>query len=196
MHDEVGASLTEIAILSELAQKEMEDKSDTAGSHIRKIADRSREVVDSMSEIIWTINPKNDHLNDLLAYLHQYAMLFLKSTAIRCRFESPETTPDFTLSAEVRRHIFLVVKEALHNVVKHSHATETIVRCGFGEGMIEVSVKDNGRGFALEQISRFGNGVLSMRKRIEDIGGTFTIDSHQGGGTKVCISVPIAVSKA
>ena len=195
MHDEVGASLTEIAILSELAQKEMGDKSETAGAHIRKIADRSREVVDSMSEIIWTINPKNDHLNDLLAYLHQYAMLFLKSTAIRCRFESPETTPDFTLSAEVRRHIFLVVKEALHNVVKHSYATETIVRCGFGEELMEVSVEDNGRGFALEQISRFGNGVLSMRKRIEDIGGTFTIDSHQGGGTKVCISVPIAVAK-
>ena len=153
-------------------------------------------MVDSISEIIWTINPKNDHLNDLVAYLHHYATLFLKSTAIRCRFESPESVPDFSLSAEVRRHIFLVVKEALHNVVKHSHATETTVSCGFGEGRMEVSVEDNGKGFPLEQISRFGNGVLNMRKRIETIGGTFTIDSHQGGGTKVCISVPIAVSKA
>jgi ligand-binding sensor domain-containing protein/signal transduction histidine kinase len=195
MHDEVGASLTEIAILSELARKEMGDKSDLASSHIRKIADRSREVVDSISEIIWTINPKNDHLHDLVAYLHHYAMLFLKSTAIRCRFESPETVPDFSLSAETRRHIFLVVKEALHNVVKHSEATETTVRCGFGDGMMEVSVEDNGKGFLLHQNSRFGNGVLNMRKRIENIGGTFSLDSHLGHGTKVCISVPIAVSK-
>jgi signal transduction histidine kinase/ligand-binding sensor domain-containing protein len=194
MHDEVGASLTEIAILSELARKEMGDKSDIAGLHIRKIADRSREVVDSMSEIIWTINPKNDHLNDLIAYLHHYAVQYLKSTAIRCRFESPETVPDFSLSAEVRRHIFLVVKEALHNVVKHSDATETTVRCSFGEGTMEVSVEDDGKGFPLEQISRIGNGVLNMRKRIENIGGTFAIDSQQGGGTKVCISVPIVVS--
>jgi signal transduction histidine kinase len=100
------------------------------------------------------------------------------------------------LSAEVRRHIFLVVKEALHNVVKHSNATETSVSCDFGEGIMKVSVEDNGTGFPLEQMSRFGNGVLNMRKRIETIGGTFTIDSHPGGGTKVSISVPIAVSKA
>jgi signal transduction histidine kinase/ligand-binding sensor domain-containing protein len=193
MHDEVGASLTEIAILSELAQKEMGGESDIAGSHIRKIADRSREVVDSISEIIWTINPKNDHLNDLIAYLHHYAVQFLKSTAIRCRFESPETVEDFSLSAEVRRHIFLVVKEALHNVVKHSGATETTVRCGLSGGTMEVSVEDNGKGFPVDQISRFGNGVPGMRKRIENIGGTFTLDSHRGGGTRVCISVPVAV---
>jgi signal transduction histidine kinase len=193
MHDEVGASLTEIAILSELAQKEMGGESDVAGSHIRKIADRSREVVDSISEIIWTINPKNDHLDDLVAYLHHYAMQFLKSTAIRCRFESPEAIADFSLSAEVRRHIFLVVKEALHNVVKHSGATETTVRCGLRGGIVEVSVEDNGMGFPIDQISRFGNGVPGMRKRIENIGGTFTLDSHRGGGTRVCISVPVAV---
>jgi signal transduction histidine kinase len=150
--------------------------------------------VDSISEIIWTINPKNDHLNDLVAYLHHYAVEYLKSTAIRCRFDSPETVPDFSLSAEVRRHVFLVVKEALHNVVKHSDATETTVRCGFGEGMMKFSVEDNGRGFPSDQISRFGNGVLSMRNRIENLGGAFTLDSHQGGGTKVSFSVPIAVS--
>ena len=195
MHDEVGASLTEIAILSELARKEMGDRPEIADSHIHKIADRSREVVDSMGEIIWTINPKNDHLNDLVAYLRHYTTLFLKSTTIRSRFESPEPVPEFSLSTEVRRHVFLVVKEALHNVVKHSHATETTVRCGFGERMMEVSVEDNGTGFPVEQVSRFGNGVLNMRKRIEAIGGTFTIDSQQGGGTKVCIAVPIAVSR-
>ncbi len=195
MHDEVGASLTEIAILSELARKEMGDKAEIADLHIRKIADRSREVVDSMSEIIWTINPKNDRLNDLVAYLHQYAASFLKSTAIRCRFVSPEIVPEFSLSAEVRRHIFLVVKEALHNVAKHSHATETTVCCGFTEGTMDVSVEDNGKGFQAEEPSRFGNGLLSMRKRIETIGGTFTLESHQGGGTKVRIAVPIGVSR-
>jgi two-component system sensor histidine kinase DegS len=83
----------------------------------------------------------------------------------------------------------------LHNTVKHSNATEAIVKCEFGERAMKVSVRDNGKGFPLEQISRFGNGVLSMRKRTKDIGGSFVIDSHQGGGTKVCITVPIAISK-
>jgi signal transduction histidine kinase len=86
------------------------------------------------------------------------------------------------------------VKEALNNVVKHSEATESAVRCVFGDGLMEVTVIDNGKGFPLQKNARFGNGMINMRKRIESIGGSFTLESHPGSGTKVSISVPIAVS--
>ncbi len=120
MHDEVGSSLSEISILSELAKKKPEE----AGAHIQEISERAAEVIDSVSEIVWAMNPKNDTLDNLVAHVRRYSVKYLSLARIGCKFVAPDTVPATPLAAEVRRNLFLVVKETLHNVVKHSKATE------------------------------------------------------------------------
>jgi len=189
MHDEVGATLTEIAILSELAKKD--EGQATTGIHIQKISERSREVVDNIGEIIWAINPKHDHLIDLAAYLRQYAAQYFRVASIRCRFEFPDTVPDLQLSAEARRNIFLVVKESLHNVVKHSKATEVVVRFTLVDQKMEIVIRDNGIGFSLKDATSLGNGLHSMKERMEDVGGRFVVESQPRCGTTVSLSVSL-----
>jgi len=188
MHDEVGASLTEIAILGELAKKDLQ-QSGAAATHVQKISDTAREVIDNIGEIIWAINPKNDPLYHLAAYLRHYAVKYFKITPIKCRCEFPDTMPDFHLSAECRRNLFLVAKEALHNIVKHAAATEVIIRLACTPQQLDILIEDNGIEFALENLSRLGNGLHNMKKRLEDIGGTFTIQSQPACGTKIGIVV-------
>jgi signal transduction histidine kinase len=105
------------------------------------------------------------------------------------QFDIPETIPAFHLSAEARRNIFLVVKEAIHNIVKHSEATEVLIKVSFTQQCLEIRVKDNGRGFSTGEPSRFGNGLRNMEKRTNDIGGRFGIASKPGQGTEVTLSV-------
>jgi signal transduction histidine kinase/ligand-binding sensor domain-containing protein len=187
MHDEVGAGLTEIGILSELAKKEIRSP-DEGGNHVQRISETSREIIASISEIIWAINPKNDLLDDLVAYLRDYTARYLGMTAIKVRFDIPETIPDFHLSAEERRNIFLVMKESLHNIVKHSEATTVFIKVAFTQQRLEILVEDNGKGFSSENLSRFGNGLRNMEKRMNGIGGRFEIESQPGKGTRVVIS--------
>jgi len=188
MHDEVGASLTEIAILSELAKKDMK-KPQEAQTHIQKISERAREVIDNIGEIIWAINPKNDRLDDLAAYLRHYAVQYFQMTPIECRCEFPYPMPDIRLSAESRRSIFLVVKEALHNIVKHATATAVVLSFTGTPTQLEILIHDNGKGFSPENLSHFGNGLYNMKKRLEDIGATFNIQSQPNCGTNIRLVV-------
>lgn len=187
MHDEVGANLTKIAILSELALRDATQ----APAHLGRITETSREVIDSMSEIIWAINPKNDKLENLAAYLREYISETFELTTIRCVISFPESAPELSLAAEFRRNIFLTVKEAIHNVVKYSQATEVHAELHIANNTIAFLVRDNGVGFDVSTPSPFGNGLHNMKKRIEDIGGTFTIESSPGKGTTVEFVIPI-----
>ena len=185
MHDEVGSSLSEIAILSELAKK----KPDEAGIHVQEISERAAEVIDSVSEIVWAMNPKNDTLDNLVAHMRRHAVKYLSLARIPCKFVVPDAVPSSPLTAEVRRNLFLVVKEALHNVVKHSRATEVSITVKCEEAGVEILIADNGRGFTVDERLATGNGLSNMNKRIADIGGTCTIASQLGRGTKLVIGV-------
>jgi len=189
MHDEVGATLTEIAILSELAKSHVE-RSLEAKEHMNRISEKSRAVIDNIGEIIWAINPKNDPLENLVAYLHRYAVDYFKSSPINCRIEIPGLLPPVQLTSESRRGIFLVVKEALHNVVKHSGASEVVLRLEVSNQVIAIAIEDNGKGFPLHEGTREGMGLHSMEKRAEDIGGTIEFESNQPSGTKISLRVP------
>jgi len=186
MHDEVGAGLTEIGILSELAKRNIQDPQE-AEIQMQRVSDTSREAIASIGEIIWAINPKNDLLDDLVTYLRQYTARYLEPTGITLEFDIPETIPDFHLSAESRRNIFLVVKETLHNIVKHSEARAVIIKVSFTKEHLEILVKDNGKGFSSSDASRFGNGLHNMEKRMKTIGGRFILESSPGEGTSVAI---------
>jgi signal transduction histidine kinase len=190
MHDEVGANLTKIAIISELAMKNARE-SDGMTTQLRNISQTAREVVDSIGAIVWAINPKNDRLDNLAGYIREYASDYFEMTSINCRFDFPEELPDHPLSAEVRRNIFLTMKEAMNNVVKHSGATAVRLGLGFRDRHLEISIEDNGKGFVIDDTSRYGNGLINMRKRVETINGRFDIDSRPGGGTRISVNVPL-----
>lgn len=186
MHDEVGASLSEIAILSELAKK----KPHEADVHVQEISERAAEVIDNVSEIVWAINPKNDTLDNLVAHLRRYAVKYLGLAQIRCTFNAPDVIPAHHLTAEVRRNLFLVVKEALHNVVKHSGATEVYIDATLRDDSLDITISDKGRGFDLTDNLQAGNGLVGMHKRIADIGGVLRMESELRKGTKIEVHLP------
>ena len=142
MHDDVGASLTRISILSELAKNNSENK-----QWLGQISDTSREVMEEMSQIIWALNPKNDTLEGLIAYIRRFAFEYLEPTSVQCLFDLPESLPSIALSVEVRRNIYLSIREALHNVVKHSGAQEVKISLQKNEQTFTITVRDNGNGF-------------------------------------------------
>jgi signal transduction histidine kinase len=191
MHDEVGANLTKIAIMSELAMK-TSGATDGTGKQLRNISQTAREVIDSIGAIVWSINPKNDKLDNLAGYIREYASEIFEITPIQCRFDFPDEIPSRSLTPEARRSIFLTMKEALNNIVKHSGATRVEIGLKFTERQIELSINDKGKGFELQDISRYGNGLVNMRKRIEDIGGNFEIVSRPEQGTEIRLIVPVA----
>ncbi len=188
MHDEVGASLSEISILSELARRNLQ-KPEEAAARVQEISERSGEVITNIGEIIWAINPTNDPVDNLISYLRRYAVHYLGLADITCMFSVADEIPPFTFSSAVRRNIFLVVKEALHNVVKHAVASEVTTRIEFIEKGMEIRIEDNGKGFVPEEHYGSGNGLTSMQQRLSDIGATIRVESEPGCGTKVLICV-------
>jgi signal transduction histidine kinase/ligand-binding sensor domain-containing protein len=190
MHDEIGASLTRISILSELARKNSLDPA-AAIKYIDQINEISGNVVDEMSEIIWAINPKNDNLESFSSYFRQYASSYLEPTSIIVQMKFQDLLPEKGMSSELRRNVFLTLKEALHNMVKHSTTDRAEVSLNFINGLLEIRIRDFGKGFNMEDSLHKGNGLGNMHKRIEDLGGKFILESGIGMGTKIKIIVPL-----
>ena len=192
MHDDLGASLTRISILSELAKKQQDDP---VRSHqiIEQISDISGGVVDDMSEIIWAMNPRNDSLDSFTSYIRQYASTYLESAGIIAHFRFPDHIPSRLMSSEMRRNLFLTVKEALHNIVKHSGAGDVNMQLSLDNQKLRIIIQDTGTGFVVEKPTGLGNGLINMRKRIEEHGGRFHLASAAGKGTTIEISVNLPV---
>jgi ligand-binding sensor domain-containing protein/signal transduction histidine kinase len=190
MHDEVGASLSEISILSELVKRDL-PRPEQAAARAQEISDRSGEVIQNIGEIIWALNPKNDPVESLIAYLRRYAGRYLELASIRCTFVAPDEVPAYHLTSVVRRNVFLFVKEALHNVVKHAAASEVRVDVETHEKTLVIRLQDNGKGFVPEDAGDTGNGLSSMRKRAADIDATIDIQSQPGCGTTVVMTVRV-----
>ncbi|MEP6664054.1 MAG: two-component regulator propeller domain-containing protein, partial [Verrucomicrobiota bacterium] len=163
IHDDLGASLTQIMLLSELTQREA-GQPEQITAHAAIISRTATAAVRSMDEIVWAINPHNDNLPRLTGYICQFAENFFVRMPVRCRFDIPERFPDYPVSAEVRHNLFLAVKEVLNNVVKHSAATEVWLRMALVDSELRVSIDDNGKGFSLEGIRQFGNGLGNIKK--------------------------------
>ncbi len=187
MHDEVGSSLSEIAILSELVKRDLR-KPESAEVQVQQISDRAAELIDNVSEIVWAMNPKNDTLEDLLGHIRRYAVKYLDLAGIACEFHAPEMIPPLPVPSDIRRNLFLVVKEALHNVVKHSCASAVCIDVSLHGVVFEMKIKDNGHGFVVDDHRNTGNGLANMRKRMTDIGGTCRIESTPDGGTEIIVT--------
>jgi len=188
MHDEVGASLTRISILSELAKKQQTEPA-KALQTINQISEISGGVIDEMSEIIWAMNPRNDTLDSFTFYIRQHASSYLESAEIEGIFLFPDEIPAFHMSSELRRNLFLTVKEAFHNIVKHSGAGKVNMSLHFDMLNLIIKIEDDGMGFETDKIKGWGNGLTNMRKRIEELDGSFNIVSEVGKGTVIEIVV-------
>ena len=146
IHDDLGSSLTRIMMIGERAEEGLVNGEDVGG-HIRKIVASSRHTVQVLDEIVWAVNPENDTLDGLIGYVGHYLHEFFESSNISCRLEVPMELPACTLPAEVRHNLFLVVKEALSNVLKHSNATEVRVQIAVDSLRMQIEIQDNGNGF-------------------------------------------------
>jgi signal transduction histidine kinase len=189
LHDDIGSSLSQIAVLSEVLRKQLGRQEAAVSKNISLINRVSQETLDSISDIVWAINPQQDHLNDLVRKMRRVASEVLPARDIEFRFDAPGAVPDLRLGAEIRRQVFLMFKEAINNLVRHSQCTRAEIELKI-EGMwLLLNVVDNGAGFDPDGV-RDGNGLVSLRRRASALGGQTIVSSTRGQGTTVRIKVP------
>ena len=188
MHDDLGASLTAIGLLSEVVKTRM---GAATTPEVEKISAISSAMVTAMNEIIWSLNTRNDSINGLIAYVRAYASEFLDDTSLSLRPDVTEAAHDLPIRGGDRRNVFLTVKEALNNVVKHAQATRVTLRIRPEPGQLVIEVCDNGRGFVPNAQTSLRNGLANMQNRMAESGGSCLI-TPTPTGTCVEIRYPYA----
>ena len=184
LHDDLGANLTQIVFLSQRVEAAQQDAQEV-DRWFRLIPATARKTIQSLDEIVWAINPRNDSLESFANYLSQFAQQHMTLARVRCVLDVPTVLPVMALSAEVRHKLLLASREALQNVATHAAATEARVTLQLDDDMLAVTITDNGHGFDLTRVGGEGNGLSNMRRRLEDIGGRTEITSEPGKGATV-----------
>jgi signal transduction histidine kinase len=198
LHDIMGARLCRISFLSEHVRRSEAVPSELR-EQIRSLSDDSREVLRSLDEIVWAVNPEKDTLEHLVSYTAQYAQDYFRRTGIELDFEIPARLPIQPLTSQSRHHLFLAIHEALTNILKHSGATRTKITMTCHTADFEIAVSDNGAGFdpqsgdsnSASSAAGFGNGFGNMRRRMSELGGRFLVESEPGRGTTVRLAFPM-----
>ena len=193
LHDDLGAALTQIRFLSAVESRDLRTPESTR-SRMEQVSEKSREMVASLDEIVWAINPANDSSTSLADYFCHFAEEFFRVTSIRCRLDVADVLPSATLTSEVRHHLYLAMREALNNIAKHSGATEVWLRIQAVGLELRIALEDNGRGFAPQAAEALGRGVNNMRTRLQKIGGRFECESHPGSGTICRFVAPLGAA--
>ena len=193
IHDDLGASLTKVVLLGEVAQSELPAGSMTR-VQIDQLCEQTRGALRSMNEIVWVVNSRRDTLSDFTSYICKYAQAFLQPTPIRCRLDVDDI-PDTVLELPVRRNLFLAVKEAIHNAVKYSEATELWLRIHRATDELTVVVQDNGKGFSPAADIMARNGLSNMWQRAQEAGGRCEVFTEIGAGCRVEFKIPLAASR-
>jgi len=191
LHDDIGSSLTRISLLGEVAQRQVQKNPAALVEPLGTISHLSRELVDTMSDIVWAINPNKDHLSDLSQRMRHFASDLFTARQIAFRFRTPDADRDVAVGANVRRELFLLFKEAVNNAVRHSGCTEADLELRVEPDGLVLVVSDNGRGFDVSR-NADGHGLASMRERTEGLGGVFDVLSRPGEGTLLSFRIPFA----
>lgn len=192
IHDDLGASLTRISLLSQTPSAE-NDQSNSAMGQIRST---TRDLMRSMDGVVWAISPENDHFDDLVNYLSSYAQEFLSVANIRCRLNFPVDLPERKLSAQLRHNLLLAFKEALNNIVKYARATEVHISLEPEVRFFHLKIQDDGNGIDSATPSdrtHAGNGMANMEERMKEIGGSCHFQSSSEKGTLVEFKVPFSL---
>lgn len=194
LHDDIGAGLSQIGVLSEVLRSRL-DREDLEQTILAsRIAELSRELADSMSDIVWAINPARDWVGDLLRRMREFAGDLFTSRDIELHFEAPNTAQDLPLNPEARRQFYLIFKECAHNIARHSGSSEVTFHFEVEANRLVMRAIDNGRGFDVRETGdrpAKGHGLSSIRLRTERLGGCVTVNSAKRQGTTVTVSVPL-----
>ena len=191
IHDEVGATLSGVALFSEIAKQKMEEHNDKdAGEYLQYISDNSKEMVEKMSDIVWTINPKNDSFDRIIAKLQSYAMNLCAGKGIQLQFDIDEQLQAYSPPMQTRKNIYLLMKEAINNAVKYSGAKNILLSMKMEKEMMMVKINDDGKGFVKNEIIP-GNGIANMEDRAKDLEARFSINSVPGKGTAITFQFQI-----
>ncbi len=180
LHDDIGSTLNSISIYSEVAKQ----KSPAVINELDHIGEASRKIIDAMSDIVWTINTKNDSFEQIILRLRSLTYNLLKAKNMEHTFRADENLNSMKLSMEQRRNFYLIFKEALNNIVKYSNATRVSISLSHGHNFILLTIRDNGSGFNVKE-KYTGNGLLSMKTRAEEMKADLKIESEIGNGTNI-----------
>ena len=198
LHDDIGSSLTQIAVLSEVARGQASTlNADNVATPLERIKNVSKELVAVMSDIVWAINPQKDHLNDLVQRMRRFGSDLLSGRGIAFEFNAPDMSESTELGANIRREVFAIYKESINNAVKYSECSKVVTDFSVSDDSLVLKISDDGKGFdtgvVLSEDFRpdiGGNGLVSIRRRATELGGICDIQSG-GGGTAIIVSVPL-----
>ena len=189
LHDDLGSSLTRISLLSEVVRRQVEGDASLVG-RLASIADLSRELVDAMSDVVWAINPSKDHLSDLSERMRHFVSDVCTARQINLRFQTPSAESNLAVGANIRREVFLLFKEAVSNMVRHSECSDAELEFRIEPDQLVLRVSDDGRGFDVS-VARAGHGLRSMAQRTAALGGHLDVLSQPGHGTTLTFVIPV-----
>ncbi|HEX3008116.1 MAG TPA: triple tyrosine motif-containing protein [Bacteroidales bacterium] len=189
LHDDIGSTLSSISILSELLQTQL-DANPRSSEMIRKIGSNARNMLESMDDIIWAVNPSNDKFRNLELRIREYAIPLLESKDINFTFSTPAQLNSLPIPMHVRRNVYLIAKEAINNLIKYSNCTEARIEFKENHTMLTMNISDNGKGFDTN-VPTDRNGVKNMKQRAEQINAGITIHSAMQQGTQIELSIKI-----
>ncbi|HEV7425010.1 MAG TPA: ATP-binding protein [Thermoanaerobaculia bacterium] len=195
LHDDVGSGLSRIALLSELGRRRTIADPAQVDDLFAQIGDSSRELIDATGDIVWAIDPRHEHLGSLLARLRRFAADLLEDQGVRLAFAAPSGSTAIFFGPGQRRDLYLLLKEAIHNIAKHANAQTASVRLTVAEHELTAEVCDDGMGFIPDTAGhgeqRQGQGLRSMYERASRLGGTLQVESTIGAGTRLHLRVPL-----
>jgi signal transduction histidine kinase/ligand-binding sensor domain-containing protein len=191
LHDDIGASLTQMALQSQLAERNVTGQPERAAHHLQEVFKTASRMTRTLDEIIWAVNPMHDTLENFILFLGSHMQDVAESAGLRCRIDVPESIPARIMPSNVRHHLYLTAKEALHNIVKHANASEVSLKVNLDDHECVIVIGDNGGGFVESKVPIGADGLLNMRERLEKIHGTCTRHSVSNQGTSVELRVPM-----
>jgi signal transduction histidine kinase len=193
LHDDVGASLTQMALQSQLAERNVVRQPERAVSHLHELFNTASRMTRTLDEIVWAVNPKHDTLENFILFLGSHTQELAESAGLRSRFEMPDSIPERMMPSHVRHHLYLAAKEVLHNIVKHAKATELTLHVRLEDNTLIIHISDDGEGFGNGGAAAIGaDGLVNMRERLQAIHGKCDRHSTPGDGTSVEMRVPMS----
>ncbi|MBK6946902.1 MAG: ATP-binding protein [Haliscomenobacter sp.] len=188
LHDEVGSTLSSISILGDATSQNLEVG--LGKNRMVTISERARQVMDTMSDIVWSVNPKNDELDSIVLRMREFAVETLETKGVLLHFSVDEDLQYLQLPMERRKDFYLIFKEAINNATKYAQAQHVWVILAKQGEAIHLEIRDDGKGFDAETVKP-GNGLRNMQARAERLGGVFTIKSELEVGTTIQLSFPV-----
>jgi len=188
LHDEIGSSLSSISIFSKLAQRHINTKEANPDSLLQRINEDASHVMDSMSDIVWSINTKNDELENVFYRMREHAVQLLEAKNYIVHFHFDERLDHVKFDMQSRRDFYLIYKEALNNIAKYAAGKNVWINLALHNNKIELGIKDDGKGFDVAKANMKGNGLANMQKRADAIGANLSITSKVNEGASVSLS--------